>query len=76
MDRTGSFGEIRAGGAGTEDIRNIANIRDARPGVVKSEGLEKIAALKKEISKVIIGQDYMIDRILIGLLTGGHILLE
>jgi MoxR-like ATPase len=35
-----------------------------------------IATLKDEISKVIIGQDYMIDRILIGLLTGGHILLE
>ncbi len=35
-----------------------------------------IASLKEEINKVIIGQDYMIDRILIGLLTGGHILLE
>jgi len=35
-----------------------------------------ISTLKAEINKVIIGQDYMIDRILIGLLTGGHILLE
>lgn len=35
-----------------------------------------IASLKEEIHKVIIGQEYMIDRILIGLLTGGHILLE
>jgi MoxR-like ATPase len=35
-----------------------------------------IPALKAEIGKVIIGQDYMVDRILIGLLTGGHILLE
>lgn len=35
-----------------------------------------IAGLKEEINKVIIGQEYMIDRILIGLLTGGHILLE
>ena len=25
---------------------------------------------------MIIGQEYMVDRILIGLLTGGHILLE
>ena len=38
--------------------------------------LEHVTALKQEIGKVIIGQDYMIDRILIGLLTGGHILLE
>ena len=35
-----------------------------------------IVSLKEEINKVIIGQEYMIDRILIGLLTGGHILLE
>ncbi len=35
-----------------------------------------IENFKKEIGKVIIGQDYMVSRILIGLLTGGHILLE
>lgn len=35
-----------------------------------------ISSVREEINKVIIGQDYMIDRILIGLLTGGHILLE
>jgi len=35
-----------------------------------------IFSLRQEINKVIIGQKYMIDRILIGLLTGGHILLE
>jgi MoxR-like ATPase len=36
----------------------------------------QVAALKREISKVIVGQEYMVDRLLIGLLTGGHILLE
>jgi len=35
-----------------------------------------VATLKAEINKVIIGQEYMVNRILIGLLTGGHILLE
>ncbi|MBW2464652.1 MAG: MoxR family ATPase [Deltaproteobacteria bacterium] len=29
-----------------------------------------------EVRKVIVGQDHMVERILIGLLTGGHILLE
>src|SRR5580700_473848 len=29
-----------------------------------------------EVGKVIVGQTYMIERILIGLLTGGHVLLE
>ncbi|MCF6188398.1 MAG: MoxR family ATPase [Desulfobulbaceae bacterium] len=32
--------------------------------------------LKKEMSRVIIGQEYLVDRLLIGLLAGGHILLE
>ncbi|HEY1535824.1 MAG TPA: MoxR family ATPase, partial [Polyangiaceae bacterium] len=32
--------------------------------------------LLAEIAKVIVGQSYMIERILIGLLTGGHVLLE
>lgn len=41
-----------------------------------SQEIELFQAVKKEISKIIIGQDYMVDRILIGLLTGGHILIE
>lgn len=32
--------------------------------------------IKSELSKVLIGQDYMVDRLLIGLLSSGHILLE
>jgi MoxR-like ATPase len=32
--------------------------------------------LNQEIGNVIIGQKYMTDRLLIGLLTGGHVLLE
>lgn len=32
--------------------------------------------LKNEIKKVIVGQDHIIDRIFIGLLSNGHILLE
>src|SRR5205814_1589354 len=32
--------------------------------------------LKDEVGRVIIGQYYMLDRLLIGLLTNGHVLLE
>ena len=32
--------------------------------------------LLNEVGKVIVGQTYMIERIMIGLLTGGHVLLE
>jgi MoxR-like ATPase len=32
--------------------------------------------IENEVGKVIVGQAYMVERILIGLLTGGHVLLE
>ena len=37
---------------------------------------EKITLLKKELSKAVIGQDVMIEGLLIGLLCDGHILVE
>ncbi len=37
---------------------------------------EKIVAIKKEVAKVVIGQEKMIDGLLIGLLCEGHILIE
>ncbi|HLK29335.1 MAG TPA: MoxR family ATPase [Puia sp.] len=38
--------------------------------------LEKLSNLKKEIQKVIVGQDEVLEEILITLLAGGHCLLE
>ncbi|MCM8826306.1 MAG: MoxR family ATPase [Candidatus Omnitrophica bacterium] len=35
-----------------------------------------ISTLKQEIGKVIIGQNYLIDRLLVSLLSNGHILVE
>ena len=35
-----------------------------------------VDAITHEVSKVIVGQDTMVERILIGLLSGGHVLLE
>ena len=32
--------------------------------------------LKDEVARVLVGQDHMLSRLLIGLLTGGHVLLE
>ena len=36
----------------------------------------KIRRIFREVGKVVVGQDYMINRLLIGLFTNGHILLE
>lgn len=38
--------------------------------------INKIEELKQEISKQVIGQTHMVDALLIGLFTNGHILLE
>lgn len=38
--------------------------------------IEKLSALKKEIKKVIVGQEETIDQLLITFLAGGHALLE
>jgi len=35
-----------------------------------------VERLKREVQKVIVGQEYMIDRLLIGILCEGHLLLE
>jgi MoxR-like ATPase len=38
--------------------------------------LGKLSLLKKEIQKVIVGQDYILEEIIVALLAGGHCLLE
>jgi MoxR-like ATPase len=40
------------------------------------EQSQVVSVLRNEIGKVIVGQQYMIDRLLVGLLSNGHILLE
>lgn len=37
---------------------------------------EKIKQVFSEVSKIVVGQEYMVNRLLIGLFTQGHILLE
>ena len=50
---------------------NLADINDA---VKKSAAW--VGPLRNEMSRVIIGQKYLVDRLIVGLLTGGHVLLE
>lgn len=40
------------------------------------EASTHVYRLREEVGKVVVGQRYIIDRLLIGLLTGGHVLLE
>ncbi len=43
--------------------------------LVRQEGAF-VAQVQEEVSKVVVGQKLMVERIIMGLLTGGHVLLE
>jgi MoxR-like ATPase len=43
---------------------------------IQQEHQLKIKSVISEVSKVVVGQEYMVNRLLIGLFTNGHILLE
>ena len=43
---------------------------------LKKDHQDKIQEVVQEVAKVVVGQEYMINRLLIGLFTEGHILLE
>ncbi|MCP4717066.1 MAG: MoxR family ATPase [Deltaproteobacteria bacterium] len=51
-----------------------ANIQEITKEVEQYSG--HIKALTAEVRKIIVGQDYLVERLLIGLLAGGHILVE
>ncbi len=51
-----------------------ANAQELAPEIEAQS--HKLQQLREEISKVIVGQSYMIDRILMALIADGHILVE
>jgi MoxR-like ATPase len=67
------------GGAPVHEIRPVAvapeaEMQAARDKVVASS--QWIRPLQQEMARVIVGQKQLIDRLLIALLTNGHVLLE
>jgi len=45
-------------------------------GEISNELQSKVKSVFEEVSKVVVGQEYMVNRLLIGLFTQGHVLLE
>ena len=62
----------------SEAINNPTSPSEILRGLNDKIQLESvnINRLRNEVSKVIVGQDYMLDRLLIALLADGHVLLE
>jgi MoxR-like ATPase len=55
--------------AGTE-----VSVAEAQARVAELSPL--IQAIRQQVGRVLVGQEVMVDRLIIGLLTGGHVLLE
>ncbi len=49
---------------------------DTPTDAVTEADIQWIQNLKNEMAKVVVGQDQLIDRLILGLLTNGHVLLE
>ncbi|HEB69454.1 MAG TPA: MoxR family ATPase [Desulfobulbus sp.] len=58
----------------SEQETDAPSIQEINAAVSKASAW--LPLLKAEMSRVIIGQEYLVDRLLVGLLAGGHILLE
>jgi MoxR-like ATPase len=55
-------------------VENDAALRAARENVLENSAW--IAPLQLEMARVIVGQKHLLDRLLVALLTNGHVLLE
>jgi MoxR-like ATPase len=51
-----------------------ADVSQIKDQIAQKSGL--VQGLKNEVNKLLVGQEAMVDRILVAMLTGGHILLE
>ena len=59
----------------TEDVSGpVLDVAGTGKKVDQVSGL--LASLRQEIQKIIVGQDYLIDRLIIGLLCNNHVLIE
>src|SRR6476620_5834361 len=55
-------------------ITNADEIRVLNERIQQASGF--IDKIESEIARVIVGQNYMVSRLLVGLLSNGHVLLE
>jgi MoxR-like ATPase len=65
--------ELGSEAVSVEKTRRPARAEEA---TVSTAGLDLTEAILRQVRKRIVGQEYMVERVLLGLLTGGHVLLE
>ena len=68
----------------TDGIENIANrmhtmeqkVSTLQTSLENNPDLQWLSRLRESVGEVIVGQHYLVDRLLVGLLANGHVLLE
>src|SRR6476660_3163428 len=60
----------------TRELKPVAAAAQAPHTLAALDGRTTSEAVLFEIRRVIVGQDAMLERVLVGLLAGGHLLLE
>src|SRR5438876_1269762 len=58
------------------ELKPVADVATAPNGPTVSDGRTVSEAVLYEIRRIIVGQDAMLERVLVALLAGGHLLLE
>ena len=58
----------------TAEVDWHGDVQQIQKEVLDSAGW--VSALQTEMARVIVGQRYLVDRLIVGLLTSGHLLLE
>jgi MoxR-like ATPase len=61
---------------GGEQVLNVPEQRPRASREDVSENSKWITPLREQMARVIVGQTHLVDRLLIALLTNGHVLLE
>lgn len=51
-------------------------MEEAVSNELKKKHQEKINQVAQEVGQIVVGQDYMVNRLMVGLFTNGHVLLE
>lgn len=51
-------------------------MEEAVSNELKKKHQEKISQVAQEVGQIVVGQEYMVNRLMVGLFTNGHVLLE
>jgi len=71
------FKDKKTSEKGVKESGKVKSVKDNRPGAAEVRlAAENIQKLKKEMAKVLVGQEVIVDGLIMGLLCDAHVLVE